>query len=176
MQRAFAKIYELRREAGAFLKERPGEICGDWMRNVRADPDLAASKQLKKDELADHIPQILNDLCEFLNGAEAQGNKGGSELHGLIRWEQGYTLQEFLREIGILRIQLARQLSTFWDIQRGCTSDVRKLLLHDIYTFFDRIATRSTEKFVKHQEEQLRLRLIQLNEANARLSPSKTPA
>jgi signal transduction histidine kinase len=161
----------LLRPMGEFLTERKGQIIADWLNSVASTPQLAVTKALRTEQIADDVPRLLDELTHFLTSPE---NVAGrvivkTDIHAITRWEQGYTLEEFLLELGLLRSELIRHLFQFAEHIADFNAEFRSSLSRQVYAFFDRIASRSTEQFVKRQEEQLRLRLAELDQVNVEL-------
>lgn len=76
-----------------------------WIERVRSDPYLRADDGLTHTQIVDHIPQMLEELCDLLEHADATdfGNIRASSHHGYRRSLEGYTLTELLRELELLR-------------------------------------------------------------------------
>lgn len=81
------------------------KITLDWVRRVQQDPYLHADDPLTLTQIVDHIPQMLEEICDLLTqGAEPDFNTiRASSQHGYIRSAEGYTLTELLRELELLR-------------------------------------------------------------------------
>jgi hypothetical protein len=76
-----------------------------WVKRVRQDPYLKSDDHLTLTQIIDHIPQMLEELCEIF-GAEEEPDFDeirASSQHGYIRAAEGYSLTELLRELEILR-------------------------------------------------------------------------
>lgn len=76
-----------------------------WVRRVRHDPYLKSDDHLTLTQIVDHVPQMLEELCEMFRYKEEPDfdTIRASSEHGYIRAAQGYSLTELLREIEVLR-------------------------------------------------------------------------
>ncbi len=81
------------------------EITLEWVRRVQSDPYLRADDRLTLTQIVDHVPQMLEELCELMGeaGEPDFGKIRASSQHGYIRSAEGYSLTELLRELELLR-------------------------------------------------------------------------
>ncbi len=89
----------------AALRSSINDIVLRWVERVQADPYLQADDGLTHTQIVDHVPQMLEELCDIL-GRFQEPNFGeirASSHHGYIRALEGYTLPELLRELELLR-------------------------------------------------------------------------
>lgn len=89
----------------ATMRAGVNSIVLRWIERVKADPFLHADDKLTHTQIVDHVPQMLDELCEVLEiGGEPDFNQiRAASHHGYIRSLEGYTLTELLRELEILR-------------------------------------------------------------------------
>ncbi|MCP9494587.1 MAG: RsbRD N-terminal domain-containing protein [Pyrinomonadaceae bacterium MAG19_C2-C3] len=87
------------------LRSSINDIVLVWIERVQADPYLRADDDLTHIQIVDHIPQMLEELCDLLEHGSATDFKDirASSHHGYRRALEGYTLTELLREIELLR-------------------------------------------------------------------------
>lgn len=80
-------------------------IVLQWIDRVRSDPYLKADDQLTLTQIVDHVPQMLEELCDILvqEGEPSFESIRASSQHGYIRSAEGYSLTELLRELELLR-------------------------------------------------------------------------
>lgn len=81
------------------------KITLEWVGRVQSDPYLKADDNLTLTQIIDHVPQMLEELCELL-GEPGEPNFDeirASSQHGYIRSAEGYSLTELLRELELLR-------------------------------------------------------------------------
>lgn len=95
--------------------ERITEI---WMGAVRADVRIDSDASLTRLELRDHVPAILEEICELLRADETPTptNTLEGRVKVFLRFQQGYRGRELGREVSLLRTILLDFLS-----DRCCT-------------------------------------------------------
>lgn len=80
-------------------------ITLDWIERLKRDSYLHADDRLTLAQIVDHVPQMLEELCDIF-GREGEPDFNeirAASQHGYIRSAEGYTLPELLRELEILR-------------------------------------------------------------------------
>lgn len=89
----------------AEMQGRINEIVTEWLTRVATDPYLQADDALTPTQIIDHVPQMLDELCELLSHRREPDFREvrASSHHGYIRAIEGYTLTELLRELELLR-------------------------------------------------------------------------
>jgi hypothetical protein len=95
------KLSRLRSE----LRSEIEAITVEWVRRVRSDPYLKSDNPLTLTQIIDHVPQMLEEMCDLLERAEDPDIEQirASSQHGYIRSAEGYSLTDLLRELEILR-------------------------------------------------------------------------
>lgn len=77
------------------------------MKLVFGDQEVEHSDQLTYRQLADHLPSILEEICNVLETRSLSGQEGALEhdarQHGQWRWQQGYRIDELVRELDLFR-------------------------------------------------------------------------
>ena len=77
-----------------------------WVHHVHDDPYLQAKdSKLTLPQIIDHVPQMLEELCDLLDQEEEPDFKTirASSEHGYVRSAEGYSLTQLLRELELLR-------------------------------------------------------------------------
>jgi hypothetical protein len=89
----------------------PG-LVENWTRAVREDPRIQSDKGLSKLELIDHIPAIVEEICDLVRRSETPGVSNSDEARGNVytRLLQGYHGRDLVRELSLLRIVLLDRL------------------------------------------------------------------
>jgi hypothetical protein len=87
------------------LRQSVDSIIQEWVGKVTSDPYLRADDRLTIQQLIDHVPQMLEELCSLLSreGEPDFGEVRAASTHGYARSLEGYTLTELLRELELLR-------------------------------------------------------------------------
>jgi signal transduction histidine kinase len=121
------------------LSARRQAILQAWRTAVDGDSQLATATSLPRAQLYDHIPGVLDAFERKLHAwpvrqshsAEAKQNQDSSS-HGLVRWQQGFSLREVTREWGHLQLclldELERYESAHPDLEPGVKSFARRAL------------------------------------------------
>ena len=81
------------------------DITLDWVRRVRDDAHMRSDDRLTTTQIVDHVPQMLEELCELL-GQQPEADFEtirASSTHGYMRAAEGYSLTDLLRELELLR-------------------------------------------------------------------------
>jgi signal transduction histidine kinase len=106
------------------LEERDAAILKTWQAAVKGDSLLTVGNSLRPVDLLDHIPALLatfrSELREFrAEGASAEVRKFHQDaaLHGLKRWQQGYDLNELIRELGKLNVCVVEEIDRYTELR-----------------------------------------------------------
>lgn len=88
-------------------------LIEDWSRAVRDDPRISSDAQLSKPELIDHIPAIIQEICELIRKGETPGVRNTHEARASVytRIRQGYSGRDLIRELSLLRVTLLGHLT-----------------------------------------------------------------
>ena len=80
-------------------------ICDRWLHQVMQDPELAAIP-LTESERSDHVPEMMEELIRRLEGPQEELSDVATDAarkHGKLRYQQGYTIPQILREERVLQ-------------------------------------------------------------------------
>jgi len=105
-------------------------LIEDWTAAVREDPRIQSDENLTKPELIDHVPAILEEICELIRKGETPGVRNSLEARAnvYVRFHQGYTGRDLVRELSLLRITL---LDYLMEISSGQTVGLNAKERHD---------------------------------------------
>jgi signal transduction histidine kinase len=88
-----------------------------WMKAVFHDAELTEADRLTYEQLSDHVPNILEEICSALESQDFDSVEPEIELnarkHGKLRWRQGYRIDELVRELDLFRQMLTGQIVEF---------------------------------------------------------------
>ena len=89
----------------AAMRQSVDSITQEWVGKVTSDPYLHADDHLTLQQLIDHVPQMLEEICSLLTreGEPDFREVRAASSHGYARSLEGYTLTELLRELELLR-------------------------------------------------------------------------
>ena len=105
------------RSFAAFLRQERTCLTEKWMKAVFGDAGLGEADRLTYDQLADHLPEILDGICAALDAQDLEQAEPAIErdarMHGKVRWKQGYRIDELVHELDLFRQVLADAAETF---------------------------------------------------------------
>ena len=100
-----------------FVRSERTRLTGQWMKAVFGDADLVEADKLTYQQLADHLPDILDGLCTALDLEDLERVEPTIERnarqHGKVRWRQGYRIEELVRELDLFHQVLVEALEQF---------------------------------------------------------------
>ena len=111
------------------------EITLDWVRCVQSDPYMKSDDQLSLAQIVDHVPQMLEELCDLLsqeNEPDFETIRASSQ-HGYIRAAEGYSLLDLLRELELLRdcvFNFVAEIESKHHVSRADTIRALKIVNH----------------------------------------------
>ena len=118
------------------IKDNIRQLIENWIAAVRDDPRIESDDKLSKPELIDHVPAIIEEICELIRSGETPGVRNVSEARANVytRFHQGYTGRDLIRELSLLRITLLDYLMEISsDASRGVDAKNR----HDAGTILN---------------------------------------
>jgi|GEM_PF-833328 len=100
------------------IEKKREDLTQNWMRMVRSDSRIDSDDLLTRSELRDHVPAILEEICDLLLADETPTptNTLEGRVKVFLRIQQGYRGLDLAREVCLLRTSvldfLAEQCST----------------------------------------------------------------
>ncbi len=144
------------------------------MSSMRAHPDIASTESLTRQQLADHLPLLFENLVERLRTATEVRREGpgpGARKHGTHRWSQGYRIDELFNESSLLRKIVTQHLFvTFDGGGDGFSREDERFAKDVIQDFFDRLVANSVEQYVDEQQRQMKQFSTELERNNLLLT------
>ncbi len=105
------------RKFADFVRDQRTRLTEQWMKTVFGDVDLVEADKLTYQQLADHLPEILEGLCRALDVEDLERVEPAIERdarqHGIVRWRQGYRIEELVRELDLFHQVLDEALEEF---------------------------------------------------------------
>jgi hypothetical protein len=94
-----------RKGLASILTQQIKPLTEFWMAKVREDERITSDEGLSKIELLDHIPSIIQEICELIELGEEPGLKNTHEARASVytRYHQGYRGSDVIRELALLR-------------------------------------------------------------------------
>ncbi len=119
----------------AALRASVDHITLEWVRRVQHDPYMRSDDKLTLTQIVDHVPQMLEELCELLGQAGVPDFKTirAASEHGYMRSTEGYSLLDLLRELELLRdcvFQFVAETETKHNVARAETVRALRLVNH----------------------------------------------
>lgn len=92
----------------AFVEANIEHLTEMWMQAVRSDARIDSDAALSRLELRDHVPAIIEEICELLRADETPSptNTLEGRVKVYLRFQQGYRGRELAREVSLLRTTL----------------------------------------------------------------------
>jgi len=92
-------------KVAALIRDEREALLANWRRQTR---ELPSAKGLDVPTLNDHIPMLIEELCEALRRGSDDSipealSEGSSPAHGLQRVEDAFDIEEIVAEYNILR-------------------------------------------------------------------------
>ncbi|MEN3941654.1 sensor histidine kinase [Prosthecobacter sp. SYSU 5D2] len=150
------------------LQQAKREIMDDWLRAVHADRSIQASEYISKSGLEDHLPQLLESVAELLRWESRENSEiiaENARKHGSYRWEQGYRLEEVVRELTIFRTVMIRHIFRIEKEHGPLSPEIRLVMTERLHKMLDELSWSSTQQFVDEQQRNL----IHASDSRARL-------
>ena len=139
-----------------YILEHVDWIMKAWVGAIQRQPDIQSSDNLTYRQVVDHLPFICHDLADRLRSSDTEGtgtSKEHARLHGRHRWEQGYRLEEVIREAGIIRHVFAVEcLDAIATALPEFDAQARVAAETIIHRFFDDVLIASAEQFAEEKE------------------------
>ncbi len=157
--------------------QRPGILLA-WRHAADADPQQTTVHSLTRGQFNDHIPQVLDAFERTLRsrpgGPEAKAadvaTKSEEVKHGLHRWQQGYRLQELMREWGHLQLCLFEVVETFAAARPKFERETLVEANHRMITLVNDAIGESTGQYARLQQAEAAGRMRDLEVALASIS------
>ena len=168
-------------ELGDYLLARREDIIGQWLQAVEQNPEISSSHHLKYKELVDHLPRLCQDLAELLKSPQSNQNRSevsrDARVHGKYRWQQGYRLEEVIREASIVRrILFHNWLDAYAGEVPEFEGETRRTAENIIHHAVEDVIADSAEQFVEEQQKSTSHLNSQLADALAEVRQQKAAA
>ncbi|HEX7935331.1 MAG TPA: sensor histidine kinase [Paraburkholderia sp.] len=113
------------RNFAEFVRVERDRFTEQWMNAVFGEVGLLEADKLTYQQLADHLPEILDSLCTALDTEDLERVEPAIERdarkHGMVRWRQGYRIEELVRELDLFHQVLADALDEYAARDRAFT-------------------------------------------------------
>jgi hypothetical protein len=95
-------------EFADLIERNINTLVEDWATAVRADASIISSEDLSDGGLRDHVPQVLEEICEVLRTNQVPDvfNTREARVSAYTRFELNYRAQDLAAELSLLRMTL----------------------------------------------------------------------
>jgi signal transduction histidine kinase len=157
-----------------FIRAERARLTRQWMHAVSVDADLVEADKLTYQQLADHLPEILEELCVGLDAEDLERVETSIERdakkHGNVRWRQGYRIEELVRELDLFQQVLIEALEEFVERDRTCTRRHESRARRLIAEAFSVVTYASIKEVVGERDRKIDEYTGQLERANHELT------
>lgn len=142
-------------EIADLIEQSAGELLRLWIDTVRADQGITSDHDLSEGGLIDHIPAVIDEICDVLRTGDAPHieNTRESRVHAYTRFRQGYRARDLVRESSHLRLILQDHISRGLRFQ---TADARFGAYHEATRVINRYIDEEMRYAVSIYTEELK--------------------
>jgi signal transduction histidine kinase len=156
------------------LRQEQVSLTERWMRAVFHDIELSDADRLTYEQLSDHIPAILEEICSALEDQDLDQVEPAIERnarkHGKLRWKQGYRIDELVRELDLFRQMLAGQIVQFSESRSFFTRRHEERARHFIDEAVSFVTLTSIREVLTERDRKIDEYTGQLERANHELT------
>lgn len=157
-----------------FIRAERDHLTRQWMHAVSIDPDLVEADQLTYQQLTEHLPEILDEVCVALDAEDLERVETSIERdakrHGKVRWRQGYRIEELVRELDLFQQVLVEALEEFIERDKTCTRRHESRARRLIAEAFSMVTYASIKEVVSERDRMINEYTGQLERANHELT------
>lgn len=147
------------RNFAEFVRAERVRLTEQWMNAVFGDVDLVEADKLTYQQLADHLPEILDGLCAALEVDDLEHVETEIERdarkHGIVRWRQGYRIEELVRELDLFHLVLADVLDEYATRDNGFTRSHEKRARRLIAEALSMVTLASIKEVVSERDRKI---------------------
>jgi signal transduction histidine kinase len=158
----------------AQLRSQQVDLTERWMKAVFHDADLTESDRLTYEQLADHIPNILDEICSVLENQDLDQAENAIERdarqHGKLRWKQGYRIDELVRELDLFRQMLTGAIVEYSEARPSFTRRHEERARHFIDEAVSFVTLTSIREVVNERDRKIDDYTGRLERANHELT------
>jgi signal transduction histidine kinase len=146
-----------------------------WRQRVEDDPELATVAHFSRSQFVDHMPWVLQALCDKLrtwsgrDTSQESSTEVAAESHSQHRWQQGYDLRSVVSEWGHLNTCLVAQLEHYSSEHPEVPSDVLGLARGLLADFLGDNLTQGVVEYHELLQSEAATRVRELEAALAHL-------
>ena len=158
------------------LSARRTAILQAWRNALAEDPRAESGVKLSRAQFFDHIPEVLDAFEQRLRlpanaqdrDAEDESRRTAAE-HGIVRWQQGYRLQEVMQDWGSLHLCLLGELERYAADHPELPNQVMPIARTRLAQLCNEGVSQSAVEYAQLERAEAAGRLTALEQALARL-------
>jgi signal transduction histidine kinase len=162
----------------SYLQARRKQVTEQWIDAVVNSPAIEGAERMTRQQLADHLPLLFDDLVDYLRteaaGSARRKTEKAALAHGRKRWQQNYRLADLIRELWTIHRLIFREVFQTFVGERPDLAEEVVNAQNLISLFFEDSAVSSVEEYVRESKHQLLLSTQSLAEANEQLQKIDT--
>ena len=139
-----------------YLESQQDVVTEQWLLAVRRDPNIATADRLTHQQLVDHLPAIYHECCQFLRWRDTTAlvddATADAKEHGEFRWQNGYRIDELIRELEAFRRILAAAVLRFADVDARFAGTIERQASVLVHQFLGEVTVNSVKQFVIEQQ------------------------
>jgi signal transduction histidine kinase len=156
-----------------YLANQQTVITDQWLLTVRRDTQIETADRIPTSELVDHLPRLLQELCLFLRTRDVDDLTGDARRdaaeHGVLRWRDGYKIDELVRELEAFRRLVAAAVFRYRDVNTAFNGLLEVSASALVQQFFAEITIASVKRFMDEQQQFTRSNLQNLAQIQEQL-------
>ena len=137
------------------ILRRRDAITQTWLAALWKSSEFTVAKDIPPPELIDHIPDLFDELAEYLQTAEAPQAEHKARVHGQYRWQQQFRLDEVLRELLLIRDIIIAEIERYLVEYEPSAANVLLEARRRVGRFFDDVLLYSASQFAEQQQAQI---------------------
>ena len=155
------------------LRHSQGLLTERWMQAVVDDEDVVHSDDLTREQLADHLPVIFDEICFALEAQDLDAIepaiRRNARIHGKWRGKQGYRIGELVRELELFRQVLTGAVADFAQTHDYFTRGHEERARHLIGEAISTVTLTSIEEVIQARDRKIDEYTGKLEQANHEL-------
>lgn len=161
-----------------YLESQQDAVTEQWLLAVRRDPDIATADRLTHQQLVDHLPEIYQECCQFLRRRDTavlvRNATADAKEHGEFRWQNGYRIDELIRELEAFRRIMGAAVLRFVDIDPRFAGAIERQASVLVHQFFGEVTVNSVKQFVIEQQAVVASYTERMQAANLELAQTNS--
>lgn len=134
---------------------RRAAITNAWLQALWKSPEFSTPGNIPAPQLIDHLPNLFDDLVDYLRGESVPQAEDHARVHGRYRWEQHFQLDEVLREMLVIRGIIIAEIEHYLTEDEPSAVAVSLEARRRVTRFFDDALLHSASQFSEQQQARI---------------------